>query len=566
MLFRAMAIPRRRLGRALPGSSVAGPCDDWRRPAAAARPGGTTRPAAPHRRPPECLRSGERDTEAARCPRRPSRCAAPRADRAVRPAPGPLPCIPGSARPAGARSSRHTHRAAPRVHGPARCRGGRGGRARRPRSAPTPPLWGCGRKSDRTAGRHSSAVSLPGGSRSSTRSWSSTRSSAAGLHGEILARQIIRRALHPARLRSASGRDLLELGAGRQQGEILFGQRRRLQRVSRLGRRNDFIFVQPDTASTQRALQVLGEWLVAVAHPLVAALGLHRLGQLRKARLQRVPCLGPHVPDLPLRPPAETQVRDVKELLVIHREGEVRGGGVGQKKAGVLRRNARLERLVIELADATHERHVLLAQAGSLPGFRDHEGEIRVLEGVVALRLLVERDPVVVTDELVAGGARQTTDCEREIDLRAGRGMSALQLVEDERLHLLLRDLPGLDVGPDLLRRELRVAGAEGNVHDPDWIRRVGEELDVDGGIHPGPSYSATPQYLVSRPTFIHNLWISWGETYYEPRCQSPRRISNSRVGLTTTARYCSNSWSRSTPSFRLNSPSSIGRSWAAAA
>src|SRR5437588_10168563 len=90
--------------------------------------------------------------------------------------------------------------------------------------------------------------------------------------------------------------------------------------------------------------------------------------------------------------------------------------------------------------------------------------------------------------------------------------MSALQLVEDEGLHLLLRDLPRLDVGPDLLGRELRVAGAEGDVHDPDRIRRMGEQLDVDGGIHPGPSYSATPQHLVSRLAFLHNLWKSWGE------------------------------------------------------
>src|SRR5256714_15160468 len=90
--------------------------------------------------------------------------------------------------------------------------------------------------------------------------------------------------------------------------------------------------------------------------------------------------------------------------------------------------------------------------------------------------------------------------------------MSALQLVEDEGLHLLLRDLPGFDVGPDLLGRELRVAGAKGDVHDPDRIRRMGEQLDVDGGIHPGPSYSATPQHLVSRLAFVHNLRKSWGE------------------------------------------------------
>src|SRR6202022_266801 len=43
----------------------------------------------------------------------------------------------------------------------------------------TPPLWGCGRKSDRNSGRHSAAALPPAGSPSSTRSWSSTRSSVA---------------------------------------------------------------------------------------------------------------------------------------------------------------------------------------------------------------------------------------------------------------------------------------------------------------------------------------------------------------------------------------------------
>src|ERR1700737_4729285 len=241
----------------------------------------------------------------------------------------------------------------------------------------------------------------------------------------------------PPRLRRAPRGDLLELGAGRQQGEILFGQRRGLQRAAGLRRRDDFVLVQPNPASTEWALEVLGQRLIAVPHPLVAALGLYRFRQFGKFGLQRIPRLGPHVADLPLRPPAETQVRDVQELLVVHGEGEVRRRGVGQEKASVLGRNARLERLVIELADAAHEGHVLLAQTGSLPGFRYDIREVSFLEGVIALRLLVEGDAVVGSDELVAGGARQTTDREGEVDLRAWRGMSALQLVEDERLHLL---------------------------------------------------------------------------------------------------------------------------------
>src|SRR6266700_6698075 len=208
------------------------------------------------------------------------------------------------------------------------------------------------------------------------------------------------------------------------------------------------------------------------------------------------------MPDLPLRAPAETQVGDVQELLVVHREGEVCGSRVGQEKAGVLGRNARLERLVIELADAAHERHVLFTQAGPLPSLRHDVGKVRLLESVVALRLLVEGNAIVVPDQLVAGGAGQPADGEGEIDLGAGRGVSALRLVEDEGLHLLLGDLPGLDVGPELLGGEFRVAGAEGDVHDPDPIRRMGEQLDVDGGIHPGARSCYDPNILVSRPWF----------------------------------------------------------------
>src|SRR5205814_545078 len=87
--------------------------------------------------------------------------------------------------------------------------------------------------------------------------------------------------------------------------------------------------------------------------------------------------------------------------------------------------------------------------------------------------LLVEGDAVVVPDQLVTRRARQPADGEGEVDLGARRGMSALQLVEDEGLHLLLGDLPGLDVRPDLLGRELRVAGAEGDVHETDPRRRT---------------------------------------------------------------------------------------------
>src|SRR5947208_6415940 len=176
MLFRAMAIPRQRLARALLASTAAIPCDGWRTPAAAVYPDGTTRPVAPRQRPRDGRQSAGRGTAGARCPRRPGGCAAPPVGPAARPVPGPLPCIPGSTRPAGARPNRHTRRAFPTGRGLARCREGRGGPARHPRSAPTPPPWGCERRSDRIVGRRSVAVSPPAGSPSWTRSWSRTRS------------------------------------------------------------------------------------------------------------------------------------------------------------------------------------------------------------------------------------------------------------------------------------------------------------------------------------------------------------------------------------------------------
>src|SRR2546429_8457404 len=90
--------------------------------------------------------------------------------------------------------------------------------------------------------------------------------------------------------------------------------------------------------------------------------------------------------------------------------------------------------------------------------------------------------------------------------------MAALQLVEDEGLHLLFGDLSGLDVCPDLLRRKPRVARPERDIHHPDGIGGMSQQLNVDRGFHRGPVLFCDPQYLVSRRLFIHNLWKSWGE------------------------------------------------------
>src|SRR5438093_1149627 len=82
---------------------------------------------------------------------------------------------------------------------------------------------------------------------------------------------------------------------------------------------------------------------------------LNGLGEFGETCFERIAGFGPHVPDLPLRPPAEAQVGDVEELFEIHGEGQVRRRRIRQQKTGVLGGNAGLERLVVQLADAAHE-------------------------------------------------------------------------------------------------------------------------------------------------------------------------------------------------------------------
>src|SRR5438445_694757 len=110
-----------------------------------------------------------------------------------------------------------------------------------------------------------------------------------------------------------------------------------------------------------------------------------------------------------------------------------------------------------------------------------------------------------------------------------------LQLVEDERLHLLLSDLARLDVGPDLLWREARVTGPEGDIHYPDRIGRMGQELDINRGFHPGPSHFETPTYWCQGQRFpqpvdnlgrrYHDQSASYGSGFQPPgaRRQLPR-------------------------------------------
>src|SRR5438067_11076664 len=89
--------------------------------------------------------------------------------------------------------------------------------------------------------------------------------------------------------------------------------------------------------------------------------------------------------------------------------------------------------------------------------------------------------------------------------------MAALQLVEDEGLHLLVGDLARLDVRPDLLGCELGIAGPKGDVHYPDRVGRMSEQLDVDRGFQ-CPGVILKPQDVVVKPAVSHNLWKFWGQ------------------------------------------------------
>ena len=71
---------------------------------------------------------------------------------------------------------------------------------------------------------------------------------------------------------------------------------------------------------------------------------------------------------------------------------------------------------------------------------RDRVRELALLEGDVALALLLEADADVVADELVAEGARHAGDAELEPDLLERRGVAGLEALLDEVQHLLARD------------------------------------------------------------------------------------------------------------------------------
>src|SRR5919201_6436933 len=143
-----------------------------------------------------------------------------------------------------------------------------------------------------------------------------------------MTRRYARRNPNASDLRSVrAGRDSLEFRLRREQRKVRFGQRLRFEGASRLGGGDDLVLVQPDAAHAKGTLEIFGHRLVAVAQPLVATLGLYRPGQLRKPGLECVARARPHVTDLPLSPPAETEVGDVEELLVVDCEGEIGRGG-----------------------------------------------------------------------------------------------------------------------------------------------------------------------------------------------------------------------------------------------
>src|SRR5437660_1587941 len=62
-----------------------------------------------------------------------------------------------------------------------------------------------------------------------------------------------------------------------------------------------------------------------------------------------------------IRGESVSELGDMQKLLEVHGERQVGRGRIREEKAGVLRRNARLERLVVELTHAAHEREIFPA-------------------------------------------------------------------------------------------------------------------------------------------------------------------------------------------------------------
>ena len=103
-------------------------------------------------------------------------------------------------------------------------------------------------------------------------------------------------------------------------------------------------------------------------------------------------------------------------------------------------------------------------------GDRLRQHRCRLLEGHVALALLVERHARAVAHELVRQGPRDAADAEREDDVLDGRAVPGFDDVRDQPLHLRDLDLARRGLAEDVLRRELRVARPAGRVDERDVV------------------------------------------------------------------------------------------------
>ena len=130
--------------------------------------------------------------------------------------------------------------------------------------------------------------------------------------------------------------------------------------------------------------------------------------------------------DLPLRHGAEAEARHVDEGAQVHRHDQVGARGVREDKARILRWDPRLHEIAVETERPLSR--LFKSRAYCLIGFSDRARQHcgRLLEGDVALRLLIKRHAGAMAHQLVAERSGDTGDGEGEDDVLNGAPVARL--------------------------------------------------------------------------------------------------------------------------------------------
>src|SRR5471030_1988609 len=297
---------------------------------------------------------------------------------------------------------------------------------------------------------------------------------------------------------------------------------------------NDLQLVRPGLR--QRAGLVGPHLLVAVTHSLFAALGLQVARELGDGAHQLSPHLRHHVPDLPLRSRAQTQVGDVQQLGEVDHDLEVRRRGVGEHEARVLGRNAGGDGLSVDAGDLVHQLLEAVGLAVVLPRIGHDVFEALFIlagEAHVALRLLLEGDADPVAHELVAERAADARDAEPEDHLLERRDVAGLQPIVDELGDLLARDGARGDVVPDLARGLRCVASAIRAVELDDRLAGHVDEHHIHAVFV--PCFRGPDMGLPTCFTTAHARTCAWTLPGWS-RCGRKRRSSRSSSTWTERA------------------------------